>query len=159
MTVPSWLPEIINLDGIWEKNLTKLFLIFKEDFITKQPYIGSIPVWHDRNVKDGKYPEGFWHVITRRNNGVRYPDFRRAERLPWCGPSLNNSNDPIIKKWDITEEGELRTYIWLVDYDYVIVLKRRTQRIGEVKFLKTAYHVDGDSTRKKLLAKYANRIV
>lgn len=161
MNPPSWLPALFVLDGVWEKNLYNLFMIFKTDFIDQQPEVDGIPVWHDRRVLEGVLPEGFWHVITKedKSSKERYPDFRRAERLPWCGPSLNNSNDPIIKKWDIFEEGEMRTYVWLVEFDYVIILKQRNQRIGPVRFLKTAYYVSGSSTKNKLMDKYSRRIL
>lgn len=156
---PPWLPPMLNLDGVWDRNLNRLFAIFTNDFITNRPMLDSFLVWYDRTIKEGSYPEGFWHVITKKDNGVRYPDFRRAERLPWCGPSIRNSGDPAIKKWDIFEEGEIRTYIWLENYDYVIVFAKRLHRIGEVRFLKTAYHVDGNSTRKKLREKFAKRLI
>lgn len=155
---PAWLPKIFNMDGNWESNLKKLFNIFECDFISNTPLLGLTQVLFDRTVKDGKYPEGFWHIITKMDSGVRIPDFRRAERMPWCGPSIRNSDDPVIKKWSIFEEGETRTYVWLESFDYLIVLVKRSQRIGEVMFLKTAYYVEGDSTRKKLKDKFANRL-
>ena len=157
-TPPVWLPQMLNMNGNWEKNLNQLFSIFTNDFINHPPKLDSMPVWYDRTIKEGKYPEGFWHIITTKINGERFPDFRRAERLPWCGPTIKNCYDPTIKKWDVFEEGETRTYLWLEDFDYVIILVKRLFRIGEIRFLKTAFHVEGDSTRKKLIKKYGNRL-
>lgn len=157
-TPPAWLPRIFNMDGIWERNLGHLYSIFENDFINNPLLLDSKPVWFDRRVIEGKYPEGFWHIITKYDGEERIPDFRRAERLPWCGPSIRNSNDPVITKWDIIERDEINTYIWLESFDYLIVLVRRSHRIGDVMVLRTAYYVEGDSTRNKLKRKYANRI-
>jgi len=159
--IPTWLPALLNLDGNWEENLKVLYSIFETDFIQHQPEIDGIPVWHDRTIKEKPYPEGFWHVITKKEKitGDRVPDFRRAERLPWCGPSLDNSDDPIIMKWDIEEDGGIKTYVWLENFDYVIILTNKLFRVGKVKFLTTAFYVTGDSIRNKLMKKYENRIL
>jgi len=155
---PTWLPAMLNMDGIWENNLKTLYSIFQMDFIQNPPVIDECKVHYDSRILEGIYPEGFWHVITRKDQktGERYPDFPRAARLPWCGPSLNNSDDPIIYKWEIEERKEIRTYVWLVNYDYVVVVKKHnTLNIG---YLITAYHVDGDRSKKKLMNSYINRI-
>jgi hypothetical protein len=138
-----------------------LYAIFENDFIqTKREFEGR-EVWWDRRKLDGKYDEGFWHIISSTDSHTkeRYPDFRRAERLPWCGPTISNSIDPVVKKWDYREgSGRVRTYLWLENWDYVIVLEKRPIHIGEAAFLITAYYVSGDSTRHNLMRKYNNRM-
>lgn len=156
---PSWLPHLFSMDGNWDTKIVELFQIFVYDFETTKPCLESLKVWWDKRVLDGQYPEGFWHITTRDQNGTRTPDFRRCERLPWCSPSIMNCMDPIIKLWDYREGQKTRTYLWLENYDYVIILEKRTLKNGPtIAFLITAFHVDGTRTRSQLTKKYSQRI-
>ena len=158
---PEWLPEIVNVDGEWKNVLLKLYEIFKKDFKEHKLLLGELLVWYDRRILDDKFEEGFWHLITRKNfqSDERLLDNRRAERLPWCRPTIELSEKPEIKKWDYKEgNNKIRTYLWIEKYDYVVILEKRKQRIGEIMFLITAYHLDGDSSRKKMMDKYNKRL-
>ena len=157
---PDWLPEIVSVDGEPFQIFEMLYHIFCRDFKDSTCLFRTYPVWYDRRIVDGQYEEGFWHLIARedRTTGERLFDPRRAERLPWCGASIKNSYDPIIKVWNYLEgKGKIHTYIWLERFDYVIILKRREQRIGIVYFLVTAFHVDGARKRNQLQRKFENR--
>jgi hypothetical protein len=166
MTPPSWLPAIVSCDGVWDDVLAVLYGIFDRDFRQRAPRFRSLPVWWDRTVKPGeRYEEGFWHLITRDDHalGERLADFRRAERLPWCRPTLDNEQDPAVAVWDYDKgRKQIRTYVWLRDFDYVVVLERRIfgkrDRPRSAMFLVTAYHVDGDRTRRQLEASFAARV-
>lgn len=161
MTTPVWLPEMISVDGTWEDIITRLYKVFDRDFNKGNPHLKGIPVWWDRRMTDGSiYEEGFWHLISRNDErtGDRLLDPRRAERLPWCKPTIEHTDDSAVKLWDSLEGRHKRTYVWLEHHDYVIVLKKRRQRIGEVAFLITAYHVDGPKRRESLRRKYNERI-
>ncbi len=159
---PSWLPEIVNTDGEWEEVHERLYKVFSDDFIKKKPKLNGLPVWWDRRVlPDDCYEEGFWHLITRRDNKTneRLFDPRRAERLTWCGALIENFNDEKVKFWDYKEaNGRIRTYLWLEELDYAIILEKKRMRIGEVYFLVTAFYVDGESKRRSLRKKYENRM-
>lgn len=158
----SWLPALIVLDGDWEQTLVRLYQVFERDFVRTKRRFESREIWWDRRKLDGKYDEGFWHIISTRDRstGDRTPDFRRAERIPWCGPTISNSGDDSVKVWDYLEgSGRIRTYLWLEDWDYVIVLEKQRRRIGKIVFLVTAYYVSGDSTRRNLRRKFRNRVV
>lgn len=160
MLMPIWLPHIVSVDGQWERVLAMLYSIFEHDFINSTPHFDGRTILWDNRILDGKYEEGFWHLITRDDHetGDRLFDVPRAERLPWTAPILVNSDDPAIKVWNYREgRGRLRTYLWLDQLDYVIILEIRSQRRGDVAFLFTAYHVDGASTRRGLQNKYQNR--
>jgi hypothetical protein len=160
--MPPWVPHIINVNGIWEQVLNLLYRIFENDFINVTlNYEGRQVKWDNRKL-DGKYDEGFWHLITNTDNytGERIPDYRRAERLPWCGPIISNSGDSCLKVWDYCESnGRIRTYLWLENWDYVVVLEKRSTTTKEVAILITAYYIEGSSTRNKFLGKYNNRII
>lgn len=161
MQKPAWLPEIVSVNGEWPLVLARLFATFDVDFKQTQRSFRGRPIWWDNRIPPGeRYEEGFWHLITKtdQESGERLLDPRRAERLPWCGPTISHSDDDPVKVWDYREAGgRLRTYLWLEDWDYVIVLEKRSQRKGEIAFLVTAYHVDGDSVRRSLRTKYSKR--
>ena len=177
--LPFWLPEIICVDGNFHKVVSRLYNIFHRDFVESCPKLDDMDVWHDRTVNAGEnYEEGFWHLITRdyAKDGNRNFDPRRAEKLPWCAPTLNNSEKPQVKFW-ICEEGrkltystnrKLTCYVWLEDYDYVAILEKRMlpakviagieKPERSIAFLKSAYHIDGDSNRRYFRKKYESRI-
>lgn len=158
---PSWLPRVLSLDGTWESTLGKLYNIFEVDFIQGHPFFDEKPVWWDTRKLDGCYEEGFWHIIstTDPNTQDRIPDFERARRLPWCAPTILNHTDRAVKYWDYLESnGRIRTYVWLVEWDYIIILEKRKMRIGEIAFLITAYSIGGSNTRGKLETKYEKRV-
>jgi hypothetical protein len=165
---PAWLPDIICLDGDWLKVEEKLYEIFENDFKKQTPYFLNLEIWHDRSIPPGeKYELGFQHLITRGEE-TRLPDFRRAERLPWCKPTLTKGDysyletDPLlnhIRVWDYLEGSKkINTYVWLFNLDYVAILRKRNMRIGKVAFLITAYHLDGSSKKKSFERKFENRL-
>jgi hypothetical protein len=169
--LPDWLPDIISVDGSFDDVLSRLYNVFHRDFIERHPKLNDMEVWHDKRVKAGEiYEESFWHLIERDHNkqGKRSFDPRRAERLPWCAPLLNNSDQPQVKYWICRENNRLICYVWLEDYDYVVILERRTLPPKEIKgtqkparniaYLKTAYHIDGESRRRYFRRKYEERI-
>ena len=169
--LPHWLPEIICVDGNFDDVVRRLYNIFHRDFVENKPVLADMEVWHNRKVKPGEtYEESFWHLIERDHNkqGSRSFDPRRAERLPWCAATLNNSQQPQVNYWICDEQGKQTCYVWLEDYDYVIILEKRTlppksvngiaKPSRTIAFLKTAYHVDGESTRRYLRKKYRQRV-
>ena len=137
--------------------LTLLYGIFEKDFKRTRPELLGSPVWWDRRLdEEYGYEEGFWHLISRDDKvaGERIPDFRRAERLSWCQPTIVHTKDKAIKVWNYEEgKGRARTYLWLEGWDYCIVLQKRRNAM----ILITAFHLDGDSKKRNLSKKYANR--
>lgn len=160
---PHWLPAMMLVSGDWNEVVRRLYNVFASDFISGRPRLGDLPVWWDRQLLPGdRYEEGFWHLVSRTDpeSGDRLPDFRRAERLPWCAPTIAHVSDPSVTWWDYEEaQGRVRTYVWLRDFDYVVVLQKKHLRLGTVAFLITAFHVDGHSSRRGLQRKYEQRWV
>jgi len=167
---PHWLPDMICVDGDFKQVLSRLYNIFHSDFIEHTPHLDSMEVWHNRTVKPGEtYEEVFWHLIEREHDkqGSRSFDPRRAERLPWCAPALNNSQQPQVRYWICDEHRKQTCYVWLEDYDYAVVLQKRIlprkvvngidKPARTIAFLKTAYHVDGESRRRYFRRKYEER--
>jgi hypothetical protein len=159
---PGWLPEIISVNGEYREVVARLYVIFETDFKVARPRLGKLQVWWDKRILPGEqYEEGFWHLITRSDRATldRLHDPRRAERLPWCRPTICHHADPAVTAWDYREAtGKVRTYLWLEQIDYVIILEKRpTKSHGTVAFLVTAYHVDGEDTRRSLRQKFDRR--
>lgn len=158
---PEWLPDIVSVDGGFDDVVRMLYQIFCRDIIETNRTFRTFPVWFDRRKQDSEYEEGFWHIITRkdRSSGERLLDPRRAERVPWCGPTISHSHDAEVRAWEY-EEGkrQINTYIWLENFDYLVVLTRKNIHNRPVYFLVTVYHVDGPSTKRKLYKKYNDRI-
>ena len=155
---PSWLPPIVSVSGDWNKIIILLYKIFKKDFQYGKLYFQCYTVgWDERILPGDSHEEGFWHLITKEDmkTGERLPDFRRAERLPWCAPTIRNSEDPVVKTWDLKARGKIRTYLWLEKMDYVVVLEKRKNK--KKVFLITAYYVEGKATRGSLMKKYNSR--
>lgn len=157
----GWLPPMLALSGTWEELVSHLYSVFERDFKRAKPKFQHYLVWWDRRVSTGmRYEEGFWHLISRgdKTASERIPDFRRAERLPWCAPTLIHSDDSAVKVWDYLEGmGRLRTYVWLEEGDYCIVLEKLRRSVRPAAMLITAFHVDGPSKRRNLRRKLANR--
>jgi hypothetical protein len=168
---PSWLPAEMDLRGEWSQILSRLYAVFDADFRKGKPRFRGLEVWWDRRILPGEqYEEGFWHLISRKNtrSGERLPDLARARRLTWCAPTILNADDSALKVWDYPEaenpDGtarKTRTYLWLEDLDYVVVLEklsgRRAGSVLDVAFLVTAFVVDYERKRRQLRQKHARR--
>jgi hypothetical protein len=155
MILPPFLPPMLILDGEWDETLDMLYSVFAHDFIDSTPSFHGMRVLCDRSAGDRDLPNGFWHLVTKLNESERLVDFRRAERLPWARPIIENDHEPVIRTWDYEEGNKtVRTYLWLEQYGYVIVLQKK----GRIAFVVTAYYVEGSSTRRRLLSKYEHRL-
>lgn len=153
MTRPSWLPAMISTNGEPKEVFQRLYDVFYRDFHVNRCYFAGRSVGWDRRILPGEtYEEGFWHLITEMNDqeNDRLFDPRRSERLPWCRPTIVNNADPAVRVWDYQQGKHLRTYVWLYQEDYLVVLEKKRRFV----FLITAYHIDGNQTRKKLQRRY-----
>lgn len=163
MPQPSWLPQVLILDyNNWNNTLKVLYEVFQQNFINNKKKFEGKEIWWDRRKLDGKYDEGFWHLITKQYPETkiedRMADPERAKRLPWCGPTIMNSGDTTIKVWDYQEGNKkINTYLWLTEFDYVVILHKRLTRSSEVAFLVTAFYIEYNSKRHDLQKKFERR--
>jgi len=158
---PSWLPSTIQVNPNSIKVIGILYKIFKKDFVQTGCKLKGNPVWWDRTKAKGNKCVTFWHLITilDETTGSRVLDQPRAERLPWCKPLIENYQDVEIKAWEYRESGGIiRTYIWLENWDYVVILEKTRMDFGEVYRLITAFHLTYNSNRRSLLSKYKKRV-
>jgi hypothetical protein len=157
---PSFLPPILNLDGDWDSILSRLYAVFVRDFKETQTYRGGIKVIYNGNIKNdglGK-EEGFWHVVSGldRNTGDRLIDYPRAKRLPWAKPLMESSARPEIKIWHYKEgtaDMGVRTYIWLENFNYALILQKKKN----IFYWVTAFYVE-PKKKKDLSRRYENRL-
>lgn len=157
--MPEWLPECCATNGEWAEVVAALYAVFRRDIAADPPRVDGCRVWWQHRMSDG-YEEAFWHLITRDDaaTGDRLFDPRRAERLSWCGPILRHCDDPAITRWRYREsKGQIRLYLWLEPWDYVVILEERDGRGGRIYFPITAYHPDGEDRRQSLRRKYKKR--
>jgi hypothetical protein len=160
---------MVCVDGDWNYVIAVLYAIFDRDIKTSRLRFGGRPVWYDRRIiPPEKHEEGFWHLTSRdelvydrkqqRNVKTRVFDPRRSERLPWCKPTIENSGDPSVLVWDFEEAyGQVRTYVWLRELDYVVVLERQVKRLGTIFMIITAFFVDSKAKKRDLESRYANK--
>lgn len=170
---PVWLPAAIPFTGDWKVFVETIYAVFTRDFKDQRPRFRAKPIWHDRRVlADGdEKEEGFWHLVTqdkwvwnpqtRRKEKERLPDLDRAGRLPWVRPIIEHETAPDVRAWDYDEATKsgiaVRTYVWLTDYDYVVVLEKQARAKGDIFQLITSFHVSYESKRRDLESRYERR--
>ena len=158
---PSFLPAMLNLDGQWEDILERLYEVFARDFKRAKTFHRGLRVIYNSAIKpDGQSKEeGFWHVVSKddQDTGERLIDYPRAKRLPWAKPLMESPERSEIKVWQYqegTSDKGIRTYIWLPEYDYILILQRKKNLL----FWITAYYLESERARQGLQKKYEKRV-
>lgn len=172
---PAWLPPRIPFNGDWDTFIKALHIIFERDFVRVWPRFRALPVWHDNRKMDPddkyNFEEGFWHLVTRNQRVYnrqkrcketqRLPDTNRAGRLPWARPIINHDATADVTVWDFDEETPkgkvVRTYLWLKNHDYVVILERQKKDKGDVFMLITSFYSDYEGKRRDLQSRYERR--
>jgi len=172
---PDWLPEAVEFKGDWDGFVRALYVIFKADFIHGHPRYQNRPIWHNQRIETGdgyEFVEGFWHLVTRdqrvwnpatrRKEKERLPELDRASRLPWSKPAIDHASLPEVLTWDFEQETwrgmVVRSYIWLKDHDFVVILERQAKRKGDIFMLITSFYIDHEGKRIDLESRYERRI-
>ncbi len=162
-----------------EKDITKLFEIFKNDFIDNQASLQIGSANYVITVKPdvvcncpfslNKKPERFWHIITKeecnrkkRNNPC--PEDReknraycssRAKRIHWIKQTLDNMKAEHVKYF-FEDNGQPTHFIWDRNRFFIVLIKH----LGtSQKLLVTAYPVHKNKYRyyQKKLNKYEKK--
>jgi len=126
VSAPKWLPEFFPVNPWQQDTYEALYRLFERDFKKSQPVYEGRAVWFFPEMENGK-EKIFWHLTSREDKkvGERPPDLRRSERLPWVRPMLDHPEKPEVLAWDHKEgDGAVKTYVWLEDYDFVVIMKR-----------------------------------
>ena len=142
----------------WNSNtFDSLYAVFERDFKSTQPVFKGEPVWFFPELEDGKEVI-FWHLTHKKDGETRerLPDPRRAERLPWVRKIIDNADEPEILCWDFNEAtGNVNTYLWLKDSDFVVIMKKYRNNSHR---LLTSFYIEYPHYRRKLEKKYTQRI-
>lgn len=157
---PSFLPPLLDLDGDWDTILAHLYTVFVKDFKKSVTYHRGVKVIYNGTIKPdglGK-EEGFWHVVSKDEyaTGERLINYPRAKRLPWAKPLMETPERTGIKVFQYQEgtaDKGIRTYIWLEEYKYALILQRKKKSFYWV----TAFYVEPRG-EKDLKRKYENRL-
>lgn len=155
--MPAWLPPMFPVDPWTADTFEHLYRLFRNDFVASRPRYRGREIWFFPGVEDGR-EKIFWHLTHREDSetGVRLPDFRRAERLPWARPIIEYAGNPEILTWDYREgNGDIHTYVWLKDFDYLIIMKKYND--GGRRLI-TAYWIEYSNKKQKLEKKFRRRI-
>lgn len=161
MKKPKWLPEKLDR-GIYDKWIDfedALYEIFTQDILNKQNLkYRDKPIVINQDIDRSKpknREKGFYHLVKKtvtKRSKRSIEDAKRAEKIGWIKQIILNCSDPAIKEFDYYEGGGIiRSYLWLKDQKYVVILEPQNGHY----FLVTAYHVDYEKTLQK---KYENRL-
>ncbi|MRD48673.1 hypothetical protein GHT07_15395 [Caenimonas koreensis DSM 17982] len=150
----DWLPELIHFHDHgkdWATYEAALYEAFKDDFVHAKPvYRGTALSMKRIPISKGKEAT-FWHIISDgADEANRLINFRRCERIRWARALVENSEKPEVKMWVAEKSHENRIHLWLEEDDFVVVIADR----GTYLLFWTAYHVDRDHQRRKLLREY-----
>ncbi len=156
--IPASLPDLFPVSPWKNSTFNELYEIFLDDFISHNTSYLSYNVWVFPEQEDNKHTV-FWHITSKddTDTGYRLPDLLRCARLPWISPMILHCPDNnMMLNWDYEEgNGVIKTYIWLVNLDFVVILKRYNDRSRR---LVTAYFLEYGNTKRKMRRKYENRI-
>lgn len=157
---PEWLPEELCLNNSsLQEDYDFLHDIFIRDFSNIEDIVvDSKGVYIDRG-RDVQYPEyerGFLHFVTRVNGSERPIDYERAKKLNWVLPVLKHYMEPEVKAFWSLGPKDKSLYLWLEDFDFLIVLKDwKSNKNRKTRIVVTSYSVD-DSYRRVLRKRYKN---
>jgi hypothetical protein len=162
-SIPGWMPDLIDTNGTWDEILARLYAVFQRDFQNGRPIFRGLPVWWDRRFEGGDpHEEGFWHLVTRddKETGERLLETPRAKRLAWCRATIDHCAGREVLTFDYVEgDGKVRTYLWVRDADYVVILGKTFRKRKAVAYLLvTAFCLDGPSRKRAMQRKYDNRV-
>ncbi|MHC4636861.1 MAG: hypothetical protein ACYTBV_05065 [Planctomycetota bacterium] len=151
--LPDWLPELILFDshaGSWQKYIDFVYSKFYSDFIASMPEFEQMPVKITKQLIEGK-ERNFWHLVQEGPvEDQRTPDLRRCERIPWIRATIENSGNPMVKKWEKRIGRKTRKLLWIEEAEFLVVLEKRPS----CWILWTAYCISWEHTKKRLRKEY-----
>ncbi len=161
MTLPPWLPPLLNLPPSDRQACTEANKHF-QSCAALGCSLNGLPVYWDTWPAHTGFCHAFVHLASQEvppGSGNRQLNRLRMERIPWWFAIVQNVGDPAIEAWISLEKGQRRVYLWLRSESYVVVLgERERQRVLSSYHLITAYYVDGRSGERKLRQSQDNRI-
>ena len=152
--VPDWLPPLVRLSdygGDWDRYLDALYKHFESDFVKNRPQFRGRRLGLKRHPLLEGREATFWHIISEgRDEASRTPDLRRCERIRWIRAVIEHADDPAVKVWENTRQGEFRVCLWLEEQEYLAVLADRKEYLLPW----TAYMVTRSHRKGKLQSEF-----
>lgn len=153
--------EVVNLDNKNEQEIIELlYEIFRNDFVVNRTYLAN-QIYIDpisNNLEEALNKEKiFWHVISRKDRGVRNIDIPRACRISWIKPIIvNHSNHKIKFFYYYEDNSKIRLYLWAFENDFAVIL----QKIGitNSSYVVTSFYIDNQNKRDAFGRKHENYI-
>ncbi|MBN1363984.1 MAG: hypothetical protein JW976_04175 [Syntrophaceae bacterium] len=130
------------------EKIDQLYKIFQNDLINNTIYIGSVPLVIKPQMSNyqelpelTRYNHNFVHCISRKSDlsGKRYFEPKRANRVHWIKPILENHTDIRIRHFKFKESnGRIRDYFWHEEKEFVVII----EMINAEYFLISTHCVD-----------------
>ncbi|MDV3807033.1 hypothetical protein CMU35_18055 [Elizabethkingia anophelis] len=141
--------------GVFSAYFDAVYSVFHNDFIKSQPIYEGIKV----SVR--KYPEvdgmhrTFYHITHEgEDEANRQPDFRRMERIRFPKFVIENCEHEEILIWKNIRGKDERTVLFNESENYIVILTDR----GEYYMFITAYYIETEHRKRKLLKEYETYI-
>lgn len=132
--------------------------VFKRDFIKTKLYLAQkIYINPQIHKKQNGKEKIFWHITTRENARSKQREFdeQRASRIGWIKEIIDNYTHQEIKMFYHREKRDIRLYLWLYNYDFVVIL----QKLGKSSsFLVTSFYIDKGYNKKIYQTRYEEYI-
>ncbi|MGH2327830.1 hypothetical protein ACRCD5_05860 [Campylobacter taeniopygiae] len=126
--------------------------VFIRDFVDSKCFLSNILIESKTTQKikvyNFEFNETFWHIISRKNNNQRCFDALRAERIGWIKCIIMDYNKPYIKMFYFYEKNhKIRLYLWLEQYDFVVILERIISNSKEA-YIVTSFYIDNQKKER-----------
>jgi len=140
-------------------HLEELYQLFKADFLDSEFYLDGCKVMIDvRKSKEKgyeKYPHTFVKIITRGEKGKRSFDKKRANKIHWIKPILENKDTDDVTCFQFLEaDGKTRDYFWFKEGFFLVIM----EKIRPDYVIVSCFHIDDDRNQKYYEDKYAKRV-
>lgn len=141
------------------EHLEELFQLFKADFLDNEFYLNGCKVMIDvrksKEVGYEKYPHTFVKIITRGEKGKRCFDKKRANKIHWIKPILENKDTEDVICFQFLEaDGKTRDYFWFKEGFFLVVM----EKIRPDYVIVSCFHIDDDRNQKYYEDKYTKRV-
>lgn len=158
MVPPEWLPPQLLLNGARiDDDYAILHKVYSIEISHGLLSIEGFPVWVDRTIDQflPQYNRGFTHLVTRDDgSGQRIIDYDRARKLNWVKPVIENYQQPEIHAFWCRGSRNDTLYLWLYDYDFVVIMRKMRARQMQARIIVTSFSVD-PHRRKDLQRRFA----
>lgn len=146
-----------------EDKIKLAYSIFKRDFLNSQCFLDKILICSksSKRIKISQslnVEEVFWHIISKKNGNIRTFDEQRARCIEWVKCIILDYNKNHIKRFYYYESnGKIRLYLWLEQYDFVVILEKIIAKTKEA-FIVTSFYIDNLKKKKGFTKKYHSYI-